>query len=138
MVKTVNASPLVCAFKGALVSLLISLLSMPISAWILLKADDPGILIFVLPKALQIISAIIGGIVIAKCRGSNGILTSLIGGAIYSAVIIIGGLIMSSSAVTMIIMIALIFLSFVLGDVIGVPKEKSTSSKRKEMMKRLK
>jgi hypothetical protein len=111
---------------------------MPIVAWILMKADDPNAFIFVIPKALQLTAAVIGGIITAKCRGNNGLFTSLIAGALFSAVIVTGGIVMNAFNVTMIVMVVLIFASFVLGHIIGTPKEKSSMTKRKEMMKRLK
>ncbi len=137
MVKTVNASPLICALKGTFTSLILSLVIMPVTAWILISTEDPESFIFVVPKAIQIITALIGGIVAARCRGSKGLITAFLSGAIYSTVIIIGGIAAKAQTLTMIIMIILICVISVLGGIIGIPKEKSAGAKRREMIKKL-
>lgn len=137
MVKTVNASPFICALKGAVMALALSLIAMPIAAWALSGTADPESFIFVTPKAIQLVSAVIGGIVSARCRGNKGFISPLISGAIYSAVVIIGGVVSEAQTVHMIIMIALILIMSVLGGIIGIPKEKSAGAKRREMIKKL-
>ena len=138
MVKTVNASPIVCILRGSIAALLTSLLMIPISAWLLTYSDDPDPLIYIVPKAVQILSGLIGGVAVAKCKGSKGIIDSVISAGVYSAIIIIGAIIGSSDLLITLLMTVFIIASFILGAIIGAPHEKSKNAKRKEMLKRLK
>ncbi len=138
MIKTVNASPFMSALKGALAALIISTALMFISAIPLTNSTQLDMLTSVLPKALQVISALIGGIFASRMAKDNIVLCGLLCGTMYGAVIVIGSLITGGfNIVYSVICLFVAALASLLGAVIGVPKEKGEKSRRRAMMKKL-
>lgn len=138
MIKTVNASPFMSALKGAIAALIISTALMFVSAIPLTNSTQLDMLTSVLPKASQVISALIGGIFAGRMSKDNTIISGLLCGAMYGAVIVIGSLITGGfNIVYSVICLSLSALSSLLGAFIGVPKEKNEKSRRKALMKKL-
>ena len=137
MIKTVNASPFMSALKGALASLIISTALMLICAIPLTNSSELDMLTSVLPKVIQAISALVGGILTSKTARNSTVLCGLLCGTMYGAVIVIGSLIMGSfNIVYSVICLFVSALASLLGAVFGVPKEKDEKSRRRAMMKK--
>ncbi len=136
MIKTVNASPFIPALKGAAVSLLFSVAAILASAFFLTESKSLDMMTAVLPKVLQVISALIGGFFAGKFSKERGYLSGIISGLIFSAVIIIGSLIGSGFELyyALVSTVTVTMASFI-GSLLSKERGRSGAAKRKSIMK---
>lgn len=138
MIKTVNASPFIPALKGAAVSLLFSGAAVLASAAFLTESKSLDIMTAVLPKVIQVISAIIGGFFAGRFSKERGYLSGILSGLIFSAVITIGAIISSGFELyyALVCTITVTAASFI-GSLISKDRGKSGAAKRKSIMKKM-
>lgn len=138
MIKTVNASPLIPALKGALIALICSFVSVFLSAFFLTESKSLELLSAVLPKVFQVISALIGGFFAARLSKERGYLSGILSGLLFSAVIAVGALINSHFVPYYIIVstLILIFASFI-GSLLSKERPRSGAAKRRSIMKKM-
>ncbi len=138
MIKTVNASPFIPALKGAAVALLFSLAAVLASAFFLTESKSLDLMTAVLPKILQVVSALIGGFFAGKFSKERQYLSGIIGGLIFSAVIVVGSLISSGFELyyALVSMITVTMASFI-GSLLAKDRGKSGAAKRKSIMKKM-
>lgn len=138
MIKTVNASPFIPALKGAAVSLLISFAAILASAAFLTESKALDLMTAVLPKVLQVISALVGGFFAGKFSKERPYLSGIISGLIFSAVITVGALISSGFELYYAIVstITVTAASFV-GSLLSKDRGKSGAAKRRSIVKKM-
>ena len=137
MVKTVNASPVLCAMKGIFASIITSVVLIPLTAWAISFCDDPRILISVTPKIISILSSLIGGIVCSKTDYNRSVAPSIICGTILFVTYATVSLILESGIIAVPLWLISTILPAFLGSIIGKPNEKSGKAKRRAIVKRL-
>lgn len=139
MIKTVNASPFIPALKGASIALGISLASVFASAFILKDVKQPELLIAVLPKVIQVISALVGGFFAGRFSGSRPYVSGAVCGLIISAVITVGALISSGFRLYYaVVSIITVTAASVIGSLLSREKPKSGNARKKAIMKMMK
>ncbi|MBE6581705.1 MAG: TIGR04086 family membrane protein [Ruminococcaceae bacterium] len=138
MIKTVNASPLIPALKGAAISLLVSLFALFVSTFFLTESKSLELMTALLPKVFQVISAIIGGFFAGKFSKDKSFLSGIFSGLIFSAIITVGTLINSGFRLYYVLISTLIItLGSFIGSLLSREKSKSGAAKRKSIMKKM-
>lgn len=137
MVKTVNASPVICALKGFLYALISSVILLLALGIILSNSEDPEAYIFIAPKIIQGLSALVGGFFSSRCSEKN-LFSSFVFGILFSLSIMLISLAIGGNTLLAIIMAVITTTLAILGGIIGVPKAKSSSSSKRAMIKKIK
>ncbi len=138
MIKTVNASPLIPALKGAAISLLVSLFTLFVSAFFLTESKSLELMTAVLPKVFQVVSGLIGGFFAGKFSKDRGFLSGIFSGLIFSAIITVGALINSGFRLYYVLLSTLIItLASLVGSLLSRERSKSGAAKRKSIMKKM-
>ena len=137
MVKTVNASPIICALKGLIAAAVSSVSLLLILGIVLSKSDDPDAYIYIAPKIIQGISALVGGFVSSRFAEKN-LFSSVVFGIMFSLIITFTALISGGNALLALIMPIISIVLSILGGIIGIPKAKSSMSAKRTMMKKIK
>ena len=136
MIKTVNASPFIPALKGAFIALIFSVGATLASAFFLTESKNLDIMTSVLPKVLQVISALIGGFFAGKFAKERGYISGIFSGLIFSAIIVIGSLINSGfKFYYSIISVIAITTASLIGSLLAKDRGQSSAAKRKSIMK---
>lgn len=138
MIKTINGSPLLNALKGLAAAFLTSLILLLILGKVLTESSDLEALTQLLPKAVQLISALLGGIIAGRFSKETAFISGILCGLIFASVVTLGSFAIGEFGFwySVVSIIALTAISM-LGSIIGSPKAKSESSRRKAMMKKL-
>ena len=138
MIKTVNASPIIPALIGAAAALITSIVSILVSAAFLSESKSLEIMTAVLPKILQVISALVGGFFAGKFSKERPYLSGIISGLIFSTVITVGSLISSGFELYYAIVstITVTAASFV-GSLLSMDRGKNGAAKRRSIMKKM-
>lgn len=138
MIKTLNASPLIPALKGAAISLLCSFVAVLASAFFLTESKSLDLLAAVLPKVFQVVSALVGGFFAGKFSKERGYLSGIFSGLIFSAVIAVGAIINSEFRLYYVLISTLIItLASFIGALLSRERAKSGAAKRKSIMKKM-
>ena len=138
MIKTVNASPFTSSLKGLAVSVTATALLLVISAIPLTESKELVLLSIILPKCIQALSALIGGIVTGRLVKERAHIFGMLTGAMYGLMLVTGMIFLGGfDVVKAVISLVLPTVMGFLGSFIGTPKEQSASSKRRAMLKRI-
>ncbi len=138
MIKTVNASPLIPALIGAAVSLMLSVVTVLLSAFFLTESKSLELLTAVLPKIFQVISALVGGFFAGKLSRERGYLSAIISGLLFSAVIAVGALINSGFEIYYVLVSTLtLTTASLIGSLLAKDRGRSGAAKRKSIMKKM-
>lgn len=136
MIKTVNASPFIPALKGTAVSVLFSVAAILASAFFLTESKSLDLMTAVLPKVLQVISALLGGFFAGKFSKERPYLSGIISGLIFSTIILVGSLIISGFELYYAIVSTLtVTMAAFIGSLLAKDRGKSGAAKRKSIMK---
>ncbi len=138
MIKTVNASPFTASLKGLALSALVTVGLLVISAIPLTESKDLEILSQILPKCIQALASLIGGAVTGRLLKEKAHIFGMLTGAMYGVILVIGMILLGGfDIVKAVISLGIPTVMGLLGSFIGTPKEKSPSSKRRALMKKI-
>ena len=136
MIKTVNASPLIPALKGTLIAVSVSAVSLLLASALLTESKGLDMISAVLPKIIQVVSAIIGGLIAGKASASRPYVSAVICGLIFGGIITVGSVISGGfEPIYTLISIATVTLSAFVGSLLSKEKPKSSHARKKAMMK---
>ena len=139
MIKTVNASPLISAVKGALAAITVGFTLLLLSAACLTESKGLEMITAVLPKVIQVLSAIIGGFFAGRFSDSRPYVSAAISGVFFFFIITVGSIILGGfDPMYAIINLVGVTGSSVLGSLISKEKPKSSRSRKKAIMKMIK
>lgn len=133
-----NGKLVLNSLKGMAIGLGTALVLMLLLNFIALKGSDPDKPLSVFAYVAEGIGAAVSGFAASKINKERGIEVGGIAGAMYACLLVLGGLVTGGSirfGAAVIVSIASVLISGLFG-IIGLPGEKSSNARRRDMMRK--
>ena len=128
------------SLKGAAVGLGIAVLLLLLCSGAAVKMPDPDFWVPVFTHGARVLGGLLCGFFAARFHGEGGIFPGLAGGILYVLLLLTGALCMGGipSFGKAMLLCAVCLAASLLGSLLGKPRERSTGSRHRDMMKRMK
>lgn len=135
-----NGKLFLSMLKGLGIALVTSVVLVLLFTWLLLQTPNPDALVSLASHGAQLLSIFVGAFLAARLHREKGVLIGILTGLGFAIVVLLGSLLLSGSYPFLItLLLVLLFVGVgALGGLLGVPREKSGTARRKAMMRRMK